>query len=53
MQIWGYGVVGIACVLSSHTVTIAAEVKARLQKAGSFVSVTLGCVHVTGPPLLL
>ena len=36
-----------------RTVTLAAEVKARLQNAGSLVSVTLGCVHVTGPPLLL
>ena len=33
--------------------TLAAEVKARLQKAGSLVTVTLGWVHVTGPPLLL
>ena len=33
--------------------TVAAETKARLQKAGSLVTVTLGCVHVTGPPLLL
>lgn len=36
-----------------RTVTLAAEVKARLQKAGSLATVTLGCVHVTGPPLLL
>ena len=43
----------VALVSSMHTVTVAADVKARLQIAGSFVTVTLGCVHVTGPPLLL
>ena len=32
--------------------TLAADVKARLQKAGSLATVTLGCVHVTSPSLL-